>query len=249
MDADLAFRAIVRAILLPPGSSVLLVVAGLALLRRAPRAGRALIAAGAGFLVVLSMPVTADLLAAEVAVYPMLDLRAPPRADLIVVLGGGMEGSLTVVPSYATLERLTYAARLARATGLPILVSGGGAPEYRTTEAEVMGRTLHDSFGLDARWLETESRTTRENARYTARLLAPLGHPRVLLVTSALHLPRAMREFRAAGVDVLPAPATREGPPRVDLPAWLPRPSALHRSWMCLYELLGQLVAPRTPAT
>jgi uncharacterized SAM-binding protein YcdF (DUF218 family) len=70
----------------------------------------------------------------------------------------------------------------------------------------------------------------------------------VLLVTSAVHMPRALAEFRAAGVDALPAPAPALGPARGGLGAWLPEPRALERSRDALYELLGQLVAALRPA-
>jgi uncharacterized SAM-binding protein YcdF (DUF218 family) len=246
MDADIAFRSVCRAIVLPPGGTALLVVAGVLARRRWPRLGVALVATGLGVLMALSVPNVAALLVRSVAVYPPLDLDNPPRADLIAVLGGGVEfgphGAVDATVSRATLERLAYAAKLARLTHLPVLLSGG-AVAHDVAESQVMAGTLRQSFGIEARWLETRSRDTHENARYSAALLAGEGHPRVLLVTSATHMPRSLAEFRAAGVDVLPAPAPGLGPPRAELGGWLPQAGALERSCEALYEVLGQLVA------
>jgi uncharacterized SAM-binding protein YcdF (DUF218 family) len=246
MDADLAVRAVCRALVLPPGGPLLLGCAGLAVLGRAPRAGRALIAAGLGALLLLSVPVVGEVLSRLAERYPPLDLARPPPADLIVVLGGGIRrnpaGEAGAVPQPETLERLAYGARLARVTGLPLLLSGGSV-EPGEAEALVMQRALKADFGLEARWLEARSRTTRENARATAALLAPLGSRRVLLVTTANHMQRALAEFAAAGVAAVPAPVGGTGAIGHGLTAWLPSVGALRHSHEALYELAGELVA------
>jgi uncharacterized SAM-binding protein YcdF (DUF218 family) len=248
MDADLVVRAVCRALVLPPGGPLLLGFAGLALLGRAPRAGRALIATGLGMLLLLSVPLVGDLLSRLAERYPPLDLGHPPAAEVIVVLAGGVRrnaaGGEGAEVQRETLERLAYAARLARVTGLPLLLSGGSV-EPGEAEARVMQRTLRADFGLEARWLETRSRTTRENARETASLLAPLGLRHVLLVTSATHMRRALGEFLAAGLDAVPAPVAGTGGFGHGLLAWLPNVGALERSHEALYELAGELVARR----
>jgi uncharacterized SAM-binding protein YcdF (DUF218 family) len=246
VDAEFLFRAVCRALVLPPGGPLLLGGLGLVLLRRAPRLGRALVATSLALILLLSVPVIADALTRTVETCPPLDLTHPPAADVIVVLGGGSRSATGVdggrVPSDATLERLAYAATLARRTGLPLLLSGG-AVNGEVPEAAVMQRALKDNFGLEARWLETRSRNTRENARYTAALLSSLWLPRALLVTSAVHMPRALGEFRDAGITVVAAPAPGTGPASYGLTSWLPRAGSLERSWTALYELGGQAVA------
>lgn len=246
MDADLAFRAVCRALVLPPLGPILLGVAGLLLLRRRPRTGRALVALALATLLVLSVPVASDALNRAVEDYPPLDLTRPVAADVIVVLGGGIRHDAppeaAAEPTAATLERLAEAAGIARATGLPLLLSGG-VVEPGPAEADAMQATLRRDFGLEARWLERRSRTTRENAVESAALLRSLGLTRVVLVTSAAHLRRSVAEFHAVGIEVVPAPAGVTGAAAHGLGAWLPKASALLRSQAALYELAGGLVA------
>ncbi|MBS0394563.1 MAG: YdcF family protein [Proteobacteria bacterium] len=245
MDADLAVRAIGRALVLPPGGPVLLGVLGLALLGRWPRLGRLLVATGLMVLLVLSLPVTSDVLTLAVEEYPPLGAAQPVPVGAIVVLAGGIRRN-AADPAGAslrpqTLERLAGGAQLARRTGLPLLLSGG-VVEPGPAEADVMQAVLKRDFGLEARYLERRSRTTHENARETAALLAPLWVRHVVLVTSAVHMRRAVAEFEAAGLSVIPAPVGGTLTVSRGLAAWLPKPSALERSWDALYEAAGLLV-------
>lgn len=248
MDADLAVRAIGRALVLPPGGPMLVATMGLALLRRAPVLGRSLIGAALLVMLVVSMPVGSNRLASWVERYPPLDLSRPVAADAIVVLSGGIRrdaplpGQANLMPD--PLERLAGGAVIARATHLPMLLSGGRV-EPGLSEAEVMQASLVQAFGMEARWLEQRSRTTRENARESAKILLPLGLKRVVLVTSAVHLPRAVREFEAAGFTVVPAPTGIDSPAAcvASLHCWLPNGLALAQSYGALYELLGAVVA------
>ena len=247
MNGELLFRAVCRALVLPPGGPVLLALAGLGLQRARPRLGRGLVALGLGVLLALSMPVVADALSLAVQRYPPLDPARLPPADLIVVLGGGSsrnsDDPTGPVPTLATLERLATAARLARASGLPVLVSGGTV-DVGEPEAFAMQRALRQDFGVEVRWVEPRSRTTEENATETAKLLKPLGLGHPLLVTSAIHMRRSVAEFRAAGLDPVPAPTA--GTAHLGgggLRGYLPSPAALDRSSAALYEAAGECVA------
>jgi uncharacterized SAM-binding protein YcdF (DUF218 family) len=246
VDAELALRAVARALVLPPGGPLLLAFLGLAVLRWSPRAGRALIATGLTVLLVLSLPVVGDVLTLTVEDYPPLGAAQPVPVGAIVVLSGGMRrdganaSGATLLP--ASLERLAGGAALARRTGLPLVLSGG-AVEPGPAEADVMQAVLKRDFDLEARFLERRSRTTRENARQTAALLATAWIKNVVLVTSAVHMRRAVAEFEAAGVTVIPAPVGGTVAVGGGLTAWLPRPAALERSCSALYEIAGTLVA------
>ncbi len=104
-------------------------------------------------------------------------------------------------------ERIRYAARLAKASGLPVLTSGGLHYGTPPSEARIMAQSLLDDYGVPVRWEEGRSRTTWENARFSAEMLREAGIRRVILVTSAIHMPRSIWSFEKAGLEVVPAPS------------------------------------------
>jgi uncharacterized SAM-binding protein YcdF (DUF218 family) len=125
------------------------------------------------------------------------------QADAIVVLGcrlfpGG-------VASERLRRRVTLGIGLYRKGAAPSLVMSGGGTGA-VAEASVM-RDLAREAGVPetALLLEAQSRNTFENAANTARLLHEAGNNRVVLVTDRVHLPRAARLFRGAGLDVVGA--------------------------------------------
>ena len=58
----------------------------------------------------------------------------------------------------------------------------------------------------DALWLQPKSQNTHEDALYSSELLREKGIRRVLLVTSAQHMPRSVALFTHQGIEVIPAP-------------------------------------------
>lgn len=137
-----------------------------------------------------------------------------PQAEVIVVLGGGERAKAFPRPTSELNEagdRLLYAAQLYRQGAAPrILVSGGKAPWVASASvpgAESMAEIL-TAMGVprEALWLETASRNTYENALETGAILESRGIRSVILVTSAMHMPRAYAVFAETGLDVVPAP-------------------------------------------
>ena len=100
-----------------------------------------------------------------------------------------------------TLMRLRAAARLHRETGLPVLVSGGAPDGPGESEARLMARSLKEDFGITARWLEEQSTNTAGNAILSAPLLHEANVRRILLVTDAVHMPRARWAFERVGLE------------------------------------------------
>src|SRR5439155_18522686 len=125
------------------------------------------------------------------------------RAQAIVVLGGDVRvGNGRDIPDRLgplSLERLAFAAAAHRRLGLPIAVSGGRMEEARESEAALMAAALAADFAVPARWREERSRTTWENAVFTAALLQPEQVTAVVVVTHSWHLPRAVWSFAQAG--------------------------------------------------
>jgi uncharacterized SAM-binding protein YcdF (DUF218 family) len=234
---------LVRTLFLPPASLLLIGMAGLVLWRRRPRLGMALCAVCIVTLWALSTPLLADTLEHATEDYPALDparlTASQARAQAIVILGGGFRRDAPEVggdaPSAATDLRLIEGAKVARATRLPILVSGSGR------EAGAMRRFMEEDLQLPVRWVESDSRNTHENAAFSAAILGKEGIHRIILVTSSPHMVRAAAEFAAAGLEVTAAPAemvTRDEP---DVLAIAPNVTALDRSHSAIYELAGRL--------
>ena len=232
-------KALVRSLLLPPASPLIVAILGALLLRRWLRVGGVLLALGLGSLWVFATPVAADALERLAARYPALDLDQATRAQAIVILGGGGQRNYAPeyrgpAPEYVLLERLSYGAFVARHTGLPILVTG--APR----EAVAMQTSLVRDFAVPVRWVENQSRDTFENARYTAQMLKPEGIGRIILITSSTHLWRAAHEFEDAGFDVVPAPQGVWAPREMSALRFIPGAGGLERSNAAVYELIGE---------
>ena len=111
-------------------------------------------------------------------------------------------------------------------------------------EAEAM-RDLLVEWGVPAEHVltETASWNTRENAWNAAALIRAHGWTRVLLVTSATHMRRAVDAFRAAGIEVIPSATDYAvvGPQPLDVLDFMPDVAALDGVSFALREVLGRV--------
>lgn len=250
----MTLHLVLGGLLLPPLNIVVLLLLGLWLVsRRNRRAGLSVIALATGLLLVLSMPLVADALCGLLEPDVPLAFDSPPgetsdaeTPGAILVLAGGYRRSPEYggyQPNLRSLERLRYGARLHRLTGLPLALAGGRPAADKPPEAALMAEVLERDFGLEARWVETSSRNTAENAHHAARLLRADGIEAVYLVTHAFHMARAGRAFADQGMRVVPAPMGYCAAPggRFEWLALWPRVSALQRSYFALHELLGMV--------
>jgi uncharacterized SAM-binding protein YcdF (DUF218 family) len=235
-------KGLFKALLLPPTGPLLIATAGLLLLVRRWRAGRILAWSGVLLLFALSTPAVAYMLLSVLDRWPAFDARDTRGAQAIVILGGGVRRHATEYGGDTlgrlTLERVRYGAYLARATKLPVLVTGGavfgGEPE-----AKLMRTALESEFGIPVRWAEAESRNTHENAVRSAHILSAAHVERVILVSHSFDMLRAKAEFAAQRIDAIPAPT---GMPdnTIDTPLdLLPSLGALQGSYFALYEILA----------
>ena len=229
--------------LLPPFSLVLLLMAGLALHRKRPGMALSLIFLATFALFALSTPWIGGVLRKSLEVSNPLNLQSIPPADAIVVLGGGRrtharEYGGDTLNSYS-LERLRYAARLYHATKLPILATGGMPGGGSVSEGALMRKVSSEELQTPIRWTEEAALTTWDNARFSAPILKKAGVKRILLVTDAAHLRRAIPLFQQQGLQVIPAGIHFAGT-KINSPLnLLPNASGLRDSHYALHEWLG----------
>lgn len=247
-DFEGELLAIVKALVLPPGGLLLLALVGTACLLRWPRLGRWIVGCALAGLILLSTPIVASALLLAASDAPAVDLAQAKQAQAIVILGGGLRrGAIEYggdTPGRLTLDRIRYGARLARQTGLPVLVSGGsgGSGGRSRSEADVMRESLEREFGVPVRWVEDRSRNTHENAQQTAALLAPAGVKRIVLVVHSFDVRRARYEFEQAKFEVVPAPTLVPLFAVQSVLDFLPSASAMQISYYACYEMLGYMV-------
>lgn len=136
-----------------------------------------------------------------------------PACDAIVQLGGSSQPSPReaggVHLSFGG-DRILMGLELARLGKAPVLCLGGGfAPKGSTygNEADAVKRAIDERKMTAVEVISLGgSLDTRHEALHIQQLAAERGWQRVLLVTSAFHMPRAAATFRHFGVDVVPAP-------------------------------------------
>ena len=136
-----------------------------------------------------------------------------PEASAIVVLGGATRPPEPPRPWVEVNEagdRVLYGAKLYREQKAPWVVLAGGRASWdgaSGSEAEDMAEMMQ-VMGVPPRVIlqDPASLNTRQNAVNVKRILEDKQLDRVLLVTSALHMPRSLKVFRRLGMDVIPAP-------------------------------------------
>ena len=244
MSAWLATNLIAAA-LLPPLLLVLLLTAGLIFHRRRPRLAMSLIFLSTAALYTLSTPWMGGLLLRTLEISRPITITDMHAAEAIVVLGGGRRiasaeyGGDTL--NGISLERLRYAAHLHRRSGLPILVTGGKPGGGTLAEGRIMQQVLLSEYGIASRWVEDAALTTWDNAHLSARHLKSNQIQRIVLVTHAWHLRRALPLFEAQGLSVAPA-GIQFSSARIDsILDCLPTPAGLRDSTFALHEWLGIL--------
>lgn len=239
-----------KELLLPPGGLILMFAIGVVAGRRHPLLGKWLCGGAIVLLYVLSTGAGSWLLARPLELLePTLDAsQAATRAQAIVVLSAGRikrspEYGMQNVPDFVALERMTYAAHLARISRLPLLVTGGTISADNDDEPLALGmaRVLESAFGLPVRWTETRSINTAENASMSAAILKREGITRVVLVTNAMHMRRARIVFERQGLTVIAGPTFYAAARPFNPGELTPTVENLRRSYYALYEWLGLL--------
>jgi len=247
---EMLIRALLKSLLMPPLVNIVAIVFALLLLRRWRVLKTLVISFSLLSLTLLSTPIVSHFLATQLERYPALVWQNinPDDYQAIVVLGSGR---YRVAPEYGGedtakpmgLVRLRYGAYLQRKTGLPILVAGGAWLDDSVPEAEFMSKVLEEEFLVEVTWREDKSRTTWENAQNSRKLTKFDNVKKILLVTHAWHMPRAVYSFEQAGFDVTPAPTMFKtaNPASNVVFDYVPDIGSLETSTWMLHEMLGVL--------
>jgi uncharacterized SAM-binding protein YcdF (DUF218 family) len=237
-------------LLYPPSlCMIVLVCAVVAALFQQKRTAIGLTAMGLIWVLIWSLPVTTLYLGGKLeSRYPYGAPESLERADYIVVLGGNTQANRS--NWFEPYNRATATDRIDRAAALyfagraPKILVAGGAYEGRVSEAQGMAKVLRQK-GVPEQDIvqEKESRNTYENALYTERLLKSQPHSRLLLVTSALHMPRAQATFKRLDMPTIPAGVAPQivEPDDYAFNIWLPHTRSLEASRTILKEYFGLL--------
>ncbi|QZZ21430.1 YdcF family protein [Leptothermofonsia sichuanensis E412] len=241
--------------LYPLGLTCLLLMLALVLLWRRPRLAAISISLSLILLLAGSNGWVSNWLVGSLE-FQNLPATEVPRAEAIVVLGGATKPQSPPRPWVEVNEagdRVLYGAKLYRDNQAPLMILSGGRIDWRgggPPESADMAELVR-SMGVpeSAILQEPNSRNTRENAVNVQQLMEARGIRRILLVTSAMHMPRSLMIFKKLGIDAIAAPTdflTAQQDlqePGSSLEAVilnvLPDADRLHRTTLALKEYLG----------
>ena len=177
-----------------------------------------------------------------------------PIVGAIVVLGGDIGLPLTPrISSQIGGNRALHAFRLFTANKSKfIIISGGNVFPQRGVEPEAYYTSeILKEWGIpsEAILIEGRSRNTYENAIETKKLLNARQIDKILLITSAFHMPRALATFRTAGIDATPSPSSYSivNYSRPQILDWIPSIGNLGRIQVVIRE--ENIPAPQRPAS
>lgn len=177
--------------------------------------------------------------------YPQTSIATIKEHDAVIILGGGLR--IPTPPAKQTQlssasDRYWYAVQLYRAgKAKRILISAGNIIEQGDLYAEaVYARELLELWGIPpaAILIESKSRTTKENQQQVALLIHSNDISSALLVTSALHMPRAYGLFQTLPIKITPATADvliRDAD-SIGILNWVPSASAMQLTTAALHE-------------
>lgn len=241
--------------LYPLGLTCLLLMLALVLLWRRPRLAAISISLSLILLLAGSNGWVSNWLVGSLE-FQNLPATEVPRAEAIVVLGGATKPQSPPRPWVEVNEagdRVLYGAKLYRDNQAPLMILSGGRIDWRgggPPESADMAELVR-SMGVpeSAILQEPNSRNTRENAVNVQQLMEARGIRRILLVTSAMHMPRSLMIFKKLGIAAIAAPTdflTAQQDlqePGSSLEAAilnvLPDADRLHRTTLALKEYLG----------
>lgn len=162
--------------------------------------------------------------------------------DAVILLGGLVDDRAMMASGQISfndnVERLIVTHRLVRDGKARVVIVSGISPE-----ADILAAQLEDwGVAKERILLEARSRNTRENALFSREITRARGLERVLVVTSAYHMPRAAECFNAVGMKVDTLAVDYRASASVPLGEWLPRAGSLAVSTAVLREMAGRWI-------
>lgn len=191
--------------------------------------------------------------------WQQLPPKTLPTADAIVILGGATKSAFPPRPGVDLSEqgdRVLYGAQLYREGKAPIVISSGGRIGWRgggPSESADMAQILK-TVGVPSSAIlqDPTSLNTHENAVNVKKIIQQRGIRRILLVTSAMHMPRSLRIFQRQGIDAIPAPTDflvsqqeieePNSSPQAILLSLMPDTERLDRTTRAIKEYIGMVV-------
>ena len=231
---------------------VLVVIVGWLWRRPGARGPRWLLTGFVAVYWLLATPIGAGLLVLSVAhgLTPLQSREAARGADAVVLLGGGantfnQSGVVLGLLTSGSLMRVLEAARVYKAIQARLVIVSGGIPPagfQLKPESDMLRDALIDAgVPADRILQDPAARTTREHPRTLGPILQSHHVGRFVLVTSPMHMRRALAVFHAAGLDPIPSVSLLQSENRPP-PKWLvPTEESLDMSDQTTYEYAAWL--------
>lgn len=188
--------------------------------------------------------------------------QLPPKdvQSAAVVLAGGVsedENGRPFQPSITTMERLYAAVKLSKEHPSCKFLIMSGCDTYNESIMPVAVVMRNAAKTMDCRAeivVEDKSRNTDENLKYSAEIVRELGIKHVLIVTSNLHIKRAMDfayQYMPDGVKLYayPSGGSEKQDAKLTPEMFLPDVNELSMSCVGIKELIGSVIARLTSWT
>jgi len=179
--------------------------------------------------------------------YSLEEIECKKDKMVIVVLGGGSTFGAPNLPLSAdATERFLFGIEIAKKCHYPLIFTGGGLIHPESYSAKAMFEELKTVFNLHNIKIiyENKSLNTKQNAKYVKQLLIREKLPlRIMLITSAYHIPRSTYIFKKLGFEVFSLPTDYKLPERIEITFWsfFPRLQNLYHSAIAIREYIGIL--------
>lgn len=227
-------KKLIASFLIPPGLFIILFIL-IGFLAKESKIIRFIAFFSGVFLYFLSIEPCKDLL-----LYPLeqrFNISKEKNADVIVILGGGAYNLESLKED--TANRLLAGYFVFKEINKPIIVSGGSLSD-KQSDAKLMGDILRKMGVEDKKIIEeNKSRTTEENARYVTEICKQRNFKRIILITSAYHMTRAVMLFNNKELEIIPYPVDFKRQREYSIYSILPKFTALNGSIKAIREYIA----------